>query len=176
MDQSKTAHPISYQSLTMTCRLHESWLAALDQAQTHFKSLLTGSSSTEWKRVTVPGPSSSIDSQSSSSAQLPHVKLSRPRVSDVSVHRRTTKTGDVLRVSLEIPAEDTLESIDAWKAVLTTPEMRKEWDPTVESSSIVETVFGPETRLARTEFSLGWPAKYGSPTISTRDKCSHSAS
>lgn len=75
------------------------------------------------------------------------------------IHRHTGKGNDVIRVALEIPAEEGLESLGAWKAVLTTPELRKEWDPTVDASHIVETCFDPDTRISKTDFTLGWPAK-----------------
>ncbi|KAG8940021.1 hypothetical protein FRC00_013326, partial [Tulasnella sp. 408] len=146
-------------------RLHESWLAALKLAQDRFRSLLSGNdAASNWKRV--PVPSSSADNipgaiaagvnglAAGSAAKGKH----RPRVSDVVMHRRTVKGDDVVRVVLEIPADDGLASLDAWKAVLATPELRKEWDPTVESSSIVETCFDPDTRISKTDFTLGWPA------------------
>ncbi|KAG8980898.1 hypothetical protein FRB90_007416, partial [Tulasnella sp. 427] len=153
-------------------KLHESWLAALKHAQDRFRSLLSSpSSDPTWKRV--PVPSSSVDGGAAGAggvggptaagasglgSSTSKSKQHRPRVSDVVVHRRTAKGDDVVRVVLEIPADDGLASLDAWKAVLSTPELRKEWDPTVESSSVVETCFDPDTRISKTDFTLGWPA------------------
>lgn len=74
------------------------------------------------------------------------------------MYRKTTKAGDVYRVILDIPAaEDTID-LEAWKATLVTPELRQEWDPAVESSQILE-MYDSSTRIVKTNFMLGWPAK-----------------
>jgi hypothetical protein len=59
---------------------------------------------------------------------------------------------------LDVPADEGLQSLESWKAVLGTPELRKEWDPTVEGAHVVE-MFDPETRITKTDFTLGWPVK-----------------
>jgi len=60
---------------------------------------------------------------------------------------------------LDIPvAEDDNLSVDQWRAVLTTPEIRKEWDNTVESNELLE-MYDSETRIVKTKFVAGWPAK-----------------
>lgn len=87
-------------------------------------------------------------------------QASQPRLSDVAVHRRSAKGEDAIRIVLELPAEEGLESLESWNAVLTTPELRKEWDPSVDSAHIVETCFDPHTRLTKTNYTLGWPAKF----------------
>ncbi|KAG8901797.1 hypothetical protein FRB99_005097 [Tulasnella sp. 403] len=137
-------------------RLHDSWLTALKNAQTRFRSLLAASSSESWRKV--PTPSASRDSVGNGISPVAPKGKARPRASDVVVYRKTGKGDDVIRIVLELPAEDGLESLESWKAVLTTPEMRKEWDPTVESSHTVETCFDPDTRISKTDFTLGWPA------------------
>lgn len=108
-----------------------------------------------------------------------------PEPGDVVVHKRSTKEGDVFRAVLDVqlapafprsssgpdpnsssssphptPASisGSLASLDAWRAVLATPELRKEYDPAVQDGRIVE-MFDPETRIAKTDFALGWPAK-----------------
>ncbi|KAG8860357.1 hypothetical protein FRB96_004006 [Tulasnella sp. 330] len=134
-----------------------SWLAALEHAQNRFRSLLGVSAAGSWKRV--PTPSSSRDNITGLEVVTGKGKgKALPRVSDVKVHRRTQKGDDVLRVTLEIPVEDGLDVLETWKAVLTTPEMRKEWDPTVDSAHVVETCFDPDTRIVKTDYRLGWPA------------------
>lgn len=94
-------------------------------------------------------------------------KATTPEPTDVIVHRRPSKDGDVYRAVLDVhiptPTASTesskaLLSLDAWKAVLATPELRSEYDPVVQAGRIVE-MFDPETRIARTDFALGWPAK-----------------
>lgn len=56
------------------------------------------------------------------------------------------------------PATAALLSLDAWAAVLSTPELRREYDPVVQDGRIIE-MFDPDARIARTDFALGWPAK-----------------
>lgn len=76
----------------------------------------------------------------------------------VVIHRRQTKRGDIMRVVLDVPLEGSLADLDKWRAVLSTPEVREDWDPAVESSSLVE-MFDWNTRITRTNYALGWPAK-----------------
>jgi hypothetical protein len=136
--------------LTDTFRLRASWAASLNEAEASFRSL--SSSGGTWQRVPAPKRESSINSPTS-----PTPSGSRD-ASDVLMHRRPGKRGDVYRIVLEVDPDTTLSNLDAWRAVLTTPELRKEWDPAVESSRLVE-LFDLETRIAKTNFTLGWPAR-----------------
>ncbi|TFY74631.1 hypothetical protein EWM64_g9380, partial [Hericium alpestre] len=143
--------------------LRQSWYSALNDAQTSFRHLLTSASSPDWKRVTVP-------SDSSSPKLKGKARSSVPDASDVIIHRKTRQSGDtVYRVILDVPTGDDPLSLDAWKSVLTTPELRKEWDPAVESSSLVE-MFDPSTRVSKTNFTLGWPAKPSPPYVRSNVK------
>ncbi|KDQ19629.1 hypothetical protein BOTBODRAFT_126512 [Botryobasidium botryosum FD-172 SS1] len=143
-------------------KLHESWSAALTQAQSRFRSLLLSSSSPSWKRVPIPQSESSAASAAPLSNPSPKGK-GRARFTDnadIAMHRRSSKEGDVLRVVLDINLDgddNALASMDIWKAVLATPEMRKEWDPSVEGAHMVE-MFDPNTVIAKTDFTFGWPA------------------
>ncbi|KAA1470286.1 hypothetical protein DENSPDRAFT_797515 [Dentipellis sp. KUC8613] len=131
--------------------LRQSWYNALNDAQSSFRHLLTSASSQDWKRVPVASDSASTLSKG-------NARSSVPDVSDVVIHRKTRKSGDtVYRVILDVPTGDEPISLDAWKSVLTTPELRKEWDPAVESAALVE-MFDPTTRVSKTKFTLGWPA------------------
>ncbi|KAJ7065294.1 hypothetical protein C8F01DRAFT_1125065 [Mycena amicta] len=132
-------------------RLRQSWYSALNDAETRFRQLLTSSSSAEWKRL-----SSSTDP---SSGKKGKGRMSgTPELSDVVVHRNSTKVGgDVYRLVLDVPTGDDTISLEPWKAVLTTPEMRQEWDPAVEDAHLVES-FDHNTRICKTNFTLGWPA------------------
>ncbi|KAG8941715.1 hypothetical protein FRC03_004047, partial [Tulasnella sp. 419] len=132
--------------------LRESWSSALKHAQNNFRSLLTSSASASWERVTAVARETTTNSPPGKGKGK-----ALPQASDVIVHRRPTKSGDVVRLVLELPAEDGLASLESWRAVLTTPEMRKEWDPTVEAAHVVE-IFDPNTRISKTDFTLGWPA------------------
>jgi hypothetical protein len=132
--------------------LRQSWYSALNDAQTRFRKLLT-SSPPEWKRVHVP-------SENASTKVKGRARPTVPELSDIIVHRKASKSGDtVYRVVLDVPTTDDAVALQAWKAVLATPELRKEWDPAVESASLVE-MFDPTTRISKTNFTLGWPAKY----------------
>ncbi|KAF9068432.1 hypothetical protein BDP27DRAFT_1448460 [Rhodocollybia butyracea] len=131
-------------------RLKESWITALTDAENRFKQLLSTTSS-EWKRVSSPGESSA---NRKGKARL----LSLPELSDVVVHRHATKAGDdVYRLILDVPAEEELVTLEPWRAVLTTPELRQEWDPAVIDAHLVE-MFSEGTRISKTKFTLGWPA------------------
>ncbi|KAI6023778.1 hypothetical protein BKA83DRAFT_4263740 [Pisolithus microcarpus] len=109
-------------------RLRQTWSDALGAAETNFRQLLASYSSNEWKH-------------------------------DVAVHRKVTKSGEyVYRAVLDVPAVDENTSMDAWKSIITTPEVRQEWDPAVDASQLVE-LFDHRTRITKTRFTLGWPAK-----------------
>jgi len=83
-----------------------------------------------------------------------------PELADVIVHRNSSKLGDdVYRLVLDVPTGEEPVSLEPWKAVLATPELRQEWDPAVEEAHLVE-VFDHTTRICKTNFTLGWPAKY----------------
>ena len=75
------------------------------------------------------------------------------------MHRRVVKGESVYRVVLDVPtAEDPQLTLEACKAVLSTPELRKEWDPAVETAQVLE-VLDQATRITKTNFTLGWPAR-----------------
>ncbi|KZV72190.1 hypothetical protein PENSPDRAFT_604644 [Peniophora sp. CONT] len=132
--------------------LRKSWYNALDEAQATFRRHLQSASSSEWKRVPVPVPAEpSIRSKGKSRSIL-------PELTDVHIHRKAGKNEEATwRCVLELPTGSDSLSLDAWKSVLSTPELRKEWDPAVESAQLVE-MFDPSTRVAKTMFTLGWPA------------------
>jgi hypothetical protein len=85
-------------------------------------------------------------------------RSSVPELSDVIVHRKSTKSEDtVYRVILDVPAADDTIPFDAWKSILATPELRQEWDPAVDGAVLLE-MLDPTTRISKTNFTLGWPA------------------
>lgn len=136
-------------------RLRQSWALALSNAETQFRSLLVSSSSSVWKRVPLPAsPPQGKAGQSSDTKG----KGRAVTMEGVVIHRRQTKRGDIMRVVLDVPLEGALADLDKWRAVLCTPEVRGDWDPAVESSSLVE-MFDWNTRITRTNYALGWPAK-----------------
>ncbi|RPD57231.1 hypothetical protein L226DRAFT_536615 [Lentinus tigrinus ALCF2SS1-7] len=133
-------------------RLRDSWYAALDNAQAHFRQLLTSHSSPEWKRVPTSNDVGSPVSKGKGRA------MTVPELSDVILHRRANKSGEnIYRAVMEVPIGDEPVSLGAWKSVLVTPELRKEWDPAVESAQLLE-MFDQATRISKVNFTLGWPA------------------
>ncbi|KAG6381811.1 hypothetical protein JVT61DRAFT_420 [Boletus reticuloceps] len=132
-------------------RLRQAWSDALGTAENNFRQLLTSYNSGDWKHVSLP--SDTPTTPKGKSRVLPN-----PELTDVVVHRKTTKSGDsVYRVVLDVPAIDDSALLDAWKAVITTPELKQEWDPAVEGAHLVE-MFDHRTRISKTQFTLGWPA------------------
>ncbi|KZT53400.1 hypothetical protein CALCODRAFT_501144 [Calocera cornea HHB12733] len=136
-------------------RIRESWLQALADAQTRFRSLLSAPP-TDWKRV----PLNQAPAKHDGAVQYSNKGKNRPgtTLSDVAVHRRQGKDGEVYRAMLDVFTDDgALLDPDNWKAILQTPELRKSWDPIVDGSHLVE-LLDPDTRISKTEFKLGWPA------------------
>ncbi|KAF8273143.1 hypothetical protein EI94DRAFT_1769431 [Lactarius quietus] len=131
--------------------LRQAWYNALNDAQSSFRRFLTSSSSSEWKRVPLPRESISLNSKGKGRSSV-------PELSDVIVHRKSTKSEDtVYRVILDVPAADDTIPFDAWKSILATPELRQEWDPAVDGAVLLE-MLDPTTRISKTNFTLGWPA------------------
>ncbi|KAF8141378.1 hypothetical protein EV363DRAFT_1391846 [Boletus edulis] len=132
-------------------RLRQAWSDALGTAENNFRQLLTSYNSGDWKHVSLP--SDTPTTPKGKSRVSPN-----PELTDVVVHRKTTKSGEnVYRVVLDVPAIDESALLDAWKAVITTPELKQEWDPAVEGAHLVE-MFDHRTRICKTQFTLGWPA------------------
>jgi hypothetical protein len=134
-------------------RLRQSWYSALNDAETHFRQLLTSSGS-QWKRL-----SSSVETTSLKQKGKARASSSTPEIADVIVHRNSTQAGDdVYRLVLDVPTGDEQMSLEPWRAVLTTPELRQEWDPSVDEAHLLE-MFDHDTRISKTNYTLGWPAK-----------------
>ncbi|KAI0058965.1 hypothetical protein BV25DRAFT_1918876 [Artomyces pyxidatus] len=131
--------------------LRQAWYSALNDAQSVFRRLLTSPSSPEWKRVPTPSENALTNAKGKA-------RSSTPELSDVIIHRKMTKSEDtVYRIVLDVPVSDESMPLEAWKSVMTTPELRKEWDPAVENATLLE-MLDPTTRIAKTNFTLGWPA------------------
>jgi len=135
--------------------LRESWTSSLNEAQAQLRSFLVSSSLNIWRRVPPPAkdPAASPPSPRGKGRAPP-----LPDEADVNIHRRSSKSGDIFRLVLDIPADDDICSMESWKAILATPETRKEWDPAVENAHHIET-FDSNTRITKTYYTLGWPAK-----------------
>jgi hypothetical protein len=133
-------------------RMQESWRAALHSAETHFRNLITTSSTSDWKRIST-STSAGPNSPAKRVAAIPDTR-------DVIVHRKVGKAGDdIYRIILDLPIGEGVPSfLEPWKVVLMTPELRQEWDPVVQESHLLE-VFDESTRIYKTNFGLGWPAR-----------------
>ncbi|KAF8647755.1 hypothetical protein AX16_006590 [Volvariella volvacea WC 439] len=132
-------------------KLRQAWHTALNDAETHFRQLLTSYSSSDWKRLANPG-----DPSTSKKGKARAVAV--PETADVVVHRKSSKSGEeIYRLVLDVNTGDDPVSLEPWKAVLATPELRQEWDPAVEEAHLVE-MFDQTTRISKTNFTLGWPA------------------
>jgi hypothetical protein len=130
-------------------RLRQTWCNALNDAEAHCRQLFTSS---DWKRISTAPESQSKKGKGRISTV--------PELSDVIVHRHTNKAGGdpVYRMLLDVAVGDENVSLEPWNAVLSTPELRQEWDPAVEEARLLE-MFDHKTRISKTNFTLGWPAK-----------------
>ena len=100
---------------------------------------------------------------SQSSAKGKGRASAEPHLTDVALHRKVSKGDSVYRAVLDVPAgDDASSTLEACKAVLATPELRKEWDPAVEGATLVE-LCDQVTRIVKTNFTLGWPARCAEP-------------
>ena len=79
---------------------------------------------------------------------------------NVVVHRKTVKGGEVFRatVDVSIPQGESAGSVEDWRALLATAEVRSAWDRMVEGASTVESI-DEDTRIVRTKYRLGWPSR-----------------
>ncbi len=124
--------------------VNSAWNLAISEAEAKLRDLLGDGKG--WRRLS-PAPSRETDA--------------------VSIYRR----GEVYRAVTEVPYDSSSGGAEEWVSVLSTPELRKEWDGSVDSAEIIE-VFEQEsaddgsqstpstfTRLLRTTYGVGWPAK-----------------
>ena len=132
---------------------------ALNNAETHFRQLLT-SPSTQWKRLSATTDTTASAKQKGKA----RASISTPDITDVIVHRNSTQAGDIYRLVLDVPTGDEQVSLEPWGAVLTTPELRQEWDPSVKEAHLLE-MFDHDTRISKTNYTLGWPAKYDNVSV-----------
>lgn len=139
--------------LLLANRQQEAYISALQTSATYFRALLSSSSSKAWKPITIPSANGSGSTagppQVGPSAQAAAAlvaaasrKGKEPATSsgldpnNVVVHRRSGKTGDVYRATLEVPVRGELGpdgksvkneseySSEGFRAVLATAEVR----------------------------------------------------
>ncbi|KAJ1306404.1 hypothetical protein OPQ81_007409 [Rhizoctonia solani] len=80
------------------------------------------------------------------------VRVSTSNGGNGSLHKK----GNVFRAVIEIE-EGGSPGIDEWRAVFSSPELRKEWDVMTDKVQVLE-VLDPATRVVKTDYALGWPA------------------
>ncbi|CAE6459819.1 hypothetical protein BN14_05213 [Rhizoctonia solani AG-1 IB] len=81
------------------------------------------------------------------------VRVSSSNGGNGSLHKK----GNVFRAVIEID-EGTCPGVDEWRALFSSPELRKEWDVMTDKVQVLE-VLDPATRVVKTDYALGWPAK-----------------
>ncbi|GAA5880465.1 hypothetical protein JCM3774_005201 [Rhodotorula dairenensis] len=79
--------------------------------------------------------------------------------SQVRVHRKAdpTRNADIVRAVAEVACDPSTFNLDAVRAVLSTPEVRPQWDKLVDGSTGLALI-DPLTRITKTDYRLGWPA------------------
>ena len=109
------------QDRTNSYRLETAWNEALNNSVVYFRALLSSSGSSAWKLVSAPSPSpaSTVRGSSAKAAQT----LGRVSPSDVAVHRRNGKGGEVFRAVVEVDCGSDINA-DTFRGSLATPETR----------------------------------------------------
>ncbi|GAB1518669.1 hypothetical protein RhiTH_001733 [Rhizoctonia solani] len=80
------------------------------------------------------------------------VRVSTSNGGNGSLHKK----GNVFRAMMEID-EGRCPGVDEWRAIFSSPELRKEWDVMTDKVHVLE-VLDPATRVIKTDYALGWPA------------------
>ncbi|KAF8677671.1 START domain [Rhizoctonia solani] len=80
------------------------------------------------------------------------VRVSTSNGGNGSLHKK----GNVFRAVMEID-EGGCPGVDEWRAIFSSPELRKEWDVMTDKVHVLE-VLDPATRVIKTDYALGWPA------------------
>lgn len=96
-------------------RLETAWNEALTNAVSYCRALLSSSGSSSWKLVSGSTGPTSRDSSTAT--------LGRVTNSDVTVHRRNGKGGEVFRAVVEVDC-GTDVNVDTFRSCLATPETR----------------------------------------------------
>ncbi|WOO79509.1 uncharacterized protein LOC62_02G003032 [Vanrija pseudolonga] len=135
-------------------RLESAWNEALNSSVAYFRALLSSSGSSAWKPVSVPPQGSAGPVRDPTKARP--TALGRITASDVVVHRRNGKSGEVFRAVVDVDC-GTDVNIDTFRVCLATPETRPQWDRMVEEAQLVDLI-DTQTRVTKTSYKLGWPS------------------
>lgn len=135
--------------------MEAAWHDTLNASLTYFKALLASSSS--WKPVQVLPLTASTTAHDSGTSEAKACHLGALKASDVAVHRRSGKTGEVYRAVAEVECGPDV-NVETFRGCLSTPESRPIWDRMVEESVTLD-MLDAQTRISRTSYRLGWPSR-----------------
>lgn len=134
LQRRRSGHELSPSSTmnynTLILKYHSTSIrheTALEEAVTHFKSLLSSSTSRSWKPLQPTtslsyGDSVSLANNKGKTKELLNA-IGTVDVPTVQVHRKSGKGADIVRAVTEIAVGDGVD-LDSFKAVLRTPEIR----------------------------------------------------
>ncbi|WWC68792.1 uncharacterized protein I206_102727 [Kwoniella pini CBS 10737] len=137
-------------------KLEAAWHEALATSLTYFRALLSSSSSSAWKPVSVLPLTASTTAKDTGKSTAKGSSLGKIDASQVVVHRRNGKSGEVYRAVVEVDCGSDV-SIDTFRGCLVTPETRPVWDRMVEEAVTLD-LLDAHTRVNRTNYRLGWPS------------------
>ncbi|OCF45073.1 hypothetical protein I317_01125 [Kwoniella heveanensis CBS 569] len=137
-------------------KLEAAWHEALTTSLTYFRALLSSSSSAAWKPISVGPLTPSTVARDTGKSIAKGSSLGRINASQVHVHRRSGKGGEVYRAVVEVDCGSDV-SVDTFRGCLVTPETRPLWDRMVEEAVTMD-LLDAHTRITRTNYRLGWPS------------------
>ncbi|KAK8861436.1 hypothetical protein IAR55_002255 [Kwoniella newhampshirensis] len=137
-------------------KLGAAWTEALTSSLTYFRALLSSSSSTAWKPVSVLPLTASATARDSGKSVAKGSSIGKIDASQVRVHRRSGKGGEVFRAVVEVDCGSDV-SVDTFRGCLVTPETRPRWDRMVEEAVTLD-LLDAHTRVTKTNYQLGWPS------------------
>nr|XP_019050191.1 hypothetical protein I302_00616 [Kwoniella bestiolae CBS 10118]OCF29121.1 hypothetical protein I302_00616 [Kwoniella bestiolae CBS 10118] len=137
-------------------KLEAAWHESLSTSLTYFRALLSSSSSSAWKPVSVLPLTASTTAKDTGKSTARGSSLGKIDASQVVVHRRNGKSGEVYRAVVEVDCGSDV-SIDTFRGCLVTPETRPMWDRMVEEAVTLD-LLDAHTRVTKTNYRLGWPS------------------
>jgi hypothetical protein len=121
----------------MNGRLEAAWHNALSESLTYFRALLASSDSTAWKPLAILPLTASTTASDSGKSRSKDGSLGRISASDVQVHRRSGKGGEVFRAVVECDAGEDVDP-ESFLGTLTTPEIRPHCELAIDWAHVRE--------------------------------------
>ncbi|WWD08843.1 hypothetical protein V865_006957 [Kwoniella europaea PYCC6329] len=137
-------------------KLEAAWHESLSTSLTYFRALLSSSSSSAWKPVSVLPLTASTTAKDAGKSTARGSSLGKIDASQVIIHRRNGKSGEVYRAVVEVDCGSDV-SIDTFRGCIVTPETRPMWDRMVEEAVTLD-LLDAHTRVTKTNYRLGWPS------------------